>query len=186
MNQTFSRVSLLTGTILLTTAALAGCGGNDTTDPAASPTGPTATPSSVDPSSITAPPTTGKDSSQTGGPRSVTVSALGDTELKIVVRANPSASPTTKTLTCNPVGGTVSDTAAACKQLAAAGGVAALQPQPLAGRSCTQQIAGPAVATITGTVQGKQVSVQLRQNDGCRIAQWNSLSTLLGSRAGAT
>jgi hypothetical protein len=58
-------------------------------------------------------------------------------------------------------------------------------PQPGPPKLCTQQYGGPQVAVVTGTFYGRPVSVTFRRTDGCEIARWNSLSTLLGGTPGS-
>ncbi|WP_255769955.1 serine protease inhibitor [Pseudarthrobacter sulfonivorans] len=53
-------------------------------------------------------------------------------------------------------------------------------PKPGPPRLCTQQYGGPQVAEVTGTFHGRPVRAVFRRTDGCEIARWNSLSTLLG------
>lgn len=168
---------------VLAIATLAACGTADTPGDATSGSAASqpATPTSLDPSSVV-PPSEGKSATRSAKP--MTVAQLGATRLSVVMKATPDAKGVTRTLTCNSAGGTVTEPAAACAQLAKAGGYDALQPLPKDGMSCTQQIAGQAVASVTGTVQGRTVDVTLAQTDGCKISQWNNLSSLLGSKAG--
>jgi hypothetical protein len=50
---------------------------------------------------------------------------------------------------------------------------------------CAQVYGGPATASIDGTLDGNRVDARLAQTDGCRIAQWNALSEVLGSQSPA-
>lgn len=162
------------GGVVVAAAMLAGCGSDEPAGGASSSSSSAASTSSSAATSGSA------GSSSSGGD----VASLGRTDLTVAVRSGGTGSAVTRTLTCNPAGGSVADTRAACEQLARAGGLQALRNPQKPGMACTQQYAGPAVATVTGTVQGRKVSATLRQNDGCHIAQWNALSSLLGSTAG--
>lgn len=44
---------------------------------------------------------------------------------------------------------------------------------------CTQQYGGPEYAELTGSVDAVPVSLEFTNTDGCQIARWNSLQTLL-------
>jgi len=48
------------------------------------------------------------------------------------------------------------------------------------GMMCTQQYAGPSLAWITGTINGRAVQYQLKVTNGCEIAVWNKLAPVLG------
>ena len=48
------------------------------------------------------------------------------------------------------------------------------------GRLCSQLYGGPQTATITGTVDGKQVKVRVDRTDGCGVDDWNQLEAILG------
>lgn len=165
--------------------ALTGCGSSSTpgaTDsPAATgpgaPTSPAAgIPTSIDPSGVVRPspkPSVALNGNVDTGPTSLTV----------VVRNDSSAEPSTWTLTCHPAGGTHPRPQEACDALASAGGAAGLSIP--SDRMCAQVYGGPATASIHGTLDGNRVQAQLAQTDGCRIAQWNALSEVLGSRTSA-
>ena len=57
------------------------------------------------------------------------------------------------------------------------GKVVAAQRRP---RICTEEYGGPQTARITGTVDGKRVTVRVARSDGCGIADWEALRPLLG------
>jgi hypothetical protein len=82
----------------------------------------------------------------------------------------------TWTLRCNPTGGTLVRSAAACRKLAALGNPFA---RPKLEQMCTQQYGGPDQAQITGTYRGRQVFVALGLTDGCQIARFKTLSFLI-------
>jgi hypothetical protein len=46
---------------------------------------------------------------------------------------------------------------------------------------CTQVYDGPQTARVTGRWRGEPVDLELGRNNGCRIAQWDSLGPLLPS-----
>ncbi|WP_432492251.1 SSI family serine proteinase inhibitor [Kineococcus auxinigenes] len=89
----------------------------------------------------------------------------------------------TWTLTCSSdgtTGGTHPDPAAACAALAAAEAPFAPVPPDTA---CTQVYGGPQRATVTGTWDGQEVSAQFDRTDGCEVARWNALASLLSPGA---
>ena len=47
-------------------------------------------------------------------------------------------------------------------------------------RICSEQYGGPQTARITGTINGKRVTVRVARSDGCGIADWEMLRPLLG------
>ncbi|MGG5172330.1 serine protease inhibitor [Pseudarthrobacter sp. J1738] len=54
-------------------------------------------------------------------------------------------------------------------------------PQPGPPKLCTQQYGGPAVATVTGSFNGRDVNSTFTRTDGCEIARWKALAPLLQS-----
>jgi hypothetical protein len=74
-----------------------------------------------------------------------------------------------------------------------AGAVAAVEhfgediffPKPGPPKLCTQQYGGPQVAVVTGSVDGRPVSVTFRRTDGCEIARWRAMAPLLGGIPGS-
>jgi hypothetical protein len=48
------------------------------------------------------------------------------------------------------------------------------------GRMCAQVYGGPQRATITGTIEGQPVDIDVQRTDGCGIDDWQSLEWLLG------
>ena len=103
------------------------------------------------------------------------------TELTIV--SNDGAGKTqTWTLTCDPVGGTHPDAAAACAALTAKGTTA--MPAVAKNVMCTQQYGGPQTAKITGTWMGEAVNAAFSRENGCEISRWAALKGLLPAAAG--
>ena len=45
--------------------------------------------------------------------------------------------------------------------------------------ACTQQFGGPQTATITGTLDGRDVDARFARNNGCEIARWEKAAPLL-------
>lgn len=80
-------------------------------------------------------------------------------------------------LTCDPLGGTHPDPAAACRALATSG-VAALPPVSK-DKMCSQRYGGSLTATITGSWRGQPVRSRLSLVDGCEISRWKALEGLL-------
>ncbi|ASN18845.1 serine protease inhibitor [Arthrobacter sp. YN] len=59
-------------------------------------------------------------------------------------------------------------------------------PEPRPDRICTQQYGGPQVAVVTGWFRGREVNSQFSRTDGCEIARWKTLASLLGNTGGST
>lgn len=49
---------------------------------------------------------------------------------------------------------------------------------------CTQIFGGPDVAVIIGEIDGDSVSVEIKRNDGCGIAAWDLLGSVLPTSQG--
>ncbi|GAB6900121.1 SSI family serine proteinase inhibitor [Kineosporia succinea] len=90
---------------------------------------------------------------------------------------------TTWTLTCDPVGGTHPDAAAACAALEKNGEQSL--PPVAADQMCTQIFGGEQTATITGTWKGEKVDASFSRTDGCQISRWEALAPLLPRTSGA-
>jgi hypothetical protein len=52
--------------------------------------------------------------------------------------------------------------------------------KPPSGTACTMQYGGPAVARVTGTIQGKKVDTTVKRTNGCEIARWDLADGVLG------
>lgn len=111
-----------------------------------------------------------------GSGSSSTAPSGGSGELTIVVR-DATEQENTWTLTCDPVGGSHPDPAAACAALTAH--AAAALPPVAKDTMCTQVYGGPETASITGTWQGQPVRSIFSRTNGCEIARWNMLKGLL-------
>lgn len=59
-------------------------------------------------------------------------------------------------------------------------------PEPRPDRICTQQYGGPQVAVVKGWFRGREVNSQFSRTDGCEIARWKTLASLLGNTGGST
>lgn len=55
-----------------------------------------------------------------------------------------------------------------------------LTTTPPADRICTQIYGGPQTAHVTGRIGARRVDRRLSRTDGCEIADWNSMGSLLG------
>ncbi len=128
-----------------------------TTDPG--PSGPTAATPRATGSGSTSPP----PSASSG-------------ELTIVVR-DAGEQESTWTLTCDPVGGTHPDPAAACAALTAH--ATAALPPVAKDTMCTDVYGGPETASITGTWDSRPVASSFSRTNGCQTARWNMLEGLL-------
>ena len=58
-------------------------------------------------------------------------------------------------------------------------------PKPGPPKLCTQQYGGPQVAIVTGSINGRPVSVTFRRTDGCEISRWRAMAPLLGGTHGS-
>ena len=45
--------------------------------------------------------------------------------------------------------------------------------------ACTELFGGPETATVTGTLDGREVDARFARNDGCEIARWEKVAALL-------
>jgi hypothetical protein len=105
--------------------------------------------------------------------------AASPTTLTIVYLAN-SAKPSERvrwTLRCDPVGGTHPRRASACRELARLGRRAFQAPLPRT--ACAELYGGPQTAIVSGTVDGRRVWARLSRIDGCQIARWGRVPSLL-------
>ncbi|GAB3553732.1 hypothetical protein GCM10027404_26800 [Arthrobacter tumbae] len=178
----------LTATAL--SAVVAGCGaaGVPGTELTAAPPTSTST-ESVEPSSS---PTATESSMPADSPKPTPSlpsdpDAVGTAMLAISIKPTPESQPTEYLLECTPDGigetTTVPNPEAACAAVKRLG-AAFFNAQPDPNQMCTQQYGGPQTATVKGTVDGHRVYASFAATDGCEIARWNALETILGA-AGA-
>ena len=80
-------------------------------------------------------------------------------------------------LRCDPVGGTLPRRVAACRELARAGWRAFKPVAP--DIACIEIFGGPQVAIVSGRVDGRRVWARLSRVDGCQIARWERVPSLL-------
>ena len=84
------------------------------------------------------------------------------------------------TLTCDPVGGDHPRPDVACAELdQATGDSDPFAPVP-EDAICTMIDGGPATAEVTGEWAGQPVEAEFSRTNGCEIARWDQLATLLG------
>jgi hypothetical protein len=121
-----------------------------------------------------------------GDPSSDSTSSAGSSEevdaLRIEVRARADAEPLTATLRCGTppeATGFISDAEKACRTVRATKQV--LIHGPPDNVMCTEIYGGPQRARITGTVDKQRVDLEVTREDGCAIALWDELQTLLGA-----
>jgi hypothetical protein len=89
----------------------------------------------------------------------------------------PTGDPITKSLTCDPDGGSHPDPAGACAALDRHPD--ALDPVP-GDVACTEIYGGPDVAEIRGVVDGQTRTAAFNRHNGCEIARWEALAPVLG------
>jgi hypothetical protein len=106
--------------------------------------------------------------------------ASGDTSLRAAVwpKGEGTGSRMDRTLRCDPPGGSVPRPAAACRAITAAGR-AAFRAVP-ADAVCAEIYGGPAVAIVTGRLEGRRVWARFTRENGCQIERWQRLVLLLG------
>jgi hypothetical protein len=59
-------------------------------------------------------------------------------------------------------------------------------PEPRPDRICTQQYGGPQVAVVKGWFRGRKVHSRFSRTDGCEIARWKAMASLLGNTGGSS
>ncbi|CAN5270678.1 hypothetical protein BH09ACT10_BH09ACT10_18230 [soil metagenome] len=89
------------------------------------------------------------------------------TSLKIVTDG------VSRTLTCEPAGGSHPDPTTACAALAKA--EASVFEAVPADRMCTAIFGGPQVAKVTGTLNGKEIDASFSRTNGCEVGRWDAL-----------
>ena len=180
---------ILSGTVLA--VSLAGCGatGEPGTELTAAPPSSPAT-ESAEPSET---PTASESSMSPESPKPTPSlpsdpDAVGTAMLAISINLTPESQPIEYFLECTPDGigetTTVPNPAAACEAVKRLG-AAFFNAQPDPNQMCTQQYGGPQTATVKGTVDGHRVYASFSATDGCEIARWNALESVLGA-AGAS
>jgi subtilisin inhibitor-like len=109
--------------------------------------------------------------------------------IALVLGGSPSASLTitvwpegrtqaasTRTLRCDPTGGTLPGRAGACRRLRA------FSDNPFAptppGTVCTLIYGGPREALVRGVFRGRRIWTRFTRENGCEINRWNRLSFL--------
>lgn len=99
------------------------------------------------------------------------------------MRQDAGVAPSRLTLSCDPPGGEHPDPPAACADLGEeAEPFAPVPPDSL----CTEIYGGPQTATVRGTYRGRPVALELSRTDGCQIAQWDRMGSLLPPIVGAS
>jgi hypothetical protein len=100
--------------------------------------------------------------------------------------ATPTEVPFSATLECSADGAVTRGTGILEDQAQGACELLAAQPRvfsrlaPKAGTLCPELYGGPQRATVTGTVDGRPVDVEVTRSDGCGVAFWTALEWLLG------
>lgn len=102
-------------------------------------------------------------------------SADAATVLTIVVTPDEGAKSSTYELMCDPTGGDHPQAEQACAALAKAG-ASIFEPVP-ADSACTMIYGGPQTATVTGTLDDKNIKAEFSRKDGCELDRWEKLGT---------
>jgi hypothetical protein len=89
-----------------------------------------------------------------------------------------------RTLRCNPAGGSLPRPARACTHLLA-GDIKLFAPVPN-NSVCTEIYGGPQQARVVGTVKGRLVRATFSRTNGCEIARWQRISPWLVPPGGVT
>jgi Subtilisin inhibitor-like len=98
----------------------------------------------------------------------------------VIMYAEDAAKPGARvrwTLRCDRTGGSHPRRAAACRELERIGW-RAFTPVP-SDMACTELYGGPQVAIVSGRVAGRRVWAKLTRIDGCQIARWDRVPSLL-------
>ena len=114
--------------------------------------------------------------------------SAGDAELSITVKASKDGKAVNYTLVCKggvPMAESQHPSAAAACSALKNNAAILNRATPPKGISCTQQYAGPQVASVTGEVNGTPVETAFALRDGCQIGAWNAAKDILGAAAGA-
>lgn len=176
------RIPALAAVLLL---ALGACAPG-TSGPSGTSSAPATAPSGSAPATSTAsPPSSAPPSSASPSAGSTTGASYSN--LTVAVRETPGATAVTHVLVCNGTspqdGSTVADPTGACAALEKYG-PAAFAPPTVQNPKCPVGYASPRVATVTGTFHGSKINASFSQTDGCKIAVWNHLAPVFGSKAG--
>ncbi|WP_346623342.1 SSI family serine proteinase inhibitor [Blastococcus montanus] len=148
---------LLPLVLLALVAALGGCATGDDGWPA--------------PGAVGGSPTTPADGGAGSGV------ARAENDLRIEVDLGDGSPPQTWTLTCDgSAEGSHPQAEAACEHLRGMSEPFAPVPEDAV---CTQQYGGPQTARITGQWAAEPVDLELSRENGCTIAQWDSLGPVL-------
>jgi len=117
-------------------------------------------------------------SAGTSSPSGSPAGAAPKVSLSITVSSAPGSPAKHWTLTCDPVGGTHPDPAAACASLLRIRGPFVPQSQPK-GLECPMILASSKVARIQGTYFGQPVNTTLRDG-GCQLSRWAEFGQIIG------
>ena len=98
--------------------------------------------------------------------------ALADLRVAVDRDGEGGEPPRTKTIRCASA-----DESALCERLAALR-LRDIEP-PSRATACTELYGGPQTATITGTLRGEPVDLELTRVNGCEIARWEAAGALL-------
>jgi hypothetical protein len=107
-----------------------------------------------------------------GGPIRVGPSTLTQVSLDVTIYPADNGTPYSRTLRCDPDGGTVPDPVTACAQLLADPGL--LSPQPLGHAIACPMIMTTGRAVVDGTYLGRQVH-EIIVDGGCDLQRWAEL-----------
>lgn len=178
------RVPQSAGSWLAVLAALALCVGCTAPQQA----GPTEDPPVSAPTTDTTPqedPSRSPDPSGSPDPTGTSAPTSGDevtARIEVALYGDGSTLSSQYALHCSgtaPVdSGGVPDAAGACAAINENPQI--LSPRRAPDRACTEIYGGPDRAVVSGTLDGEQLSTEFTRTNGCRIAEWDAVDTLLG------
>jgi hypothetical protein len=109
-----------------------------------------------------------------GGDDEQPAAAPSFADLEVTVDKDGSGGAAAKTLQVRCTPATDSRECAALAEMKAK----TFQPTP-PNTACTQQYGGPQVATVKGTLHEETVDAKFSRTNGCEIARWNRVKTVL-------
>ncbi|WP_081747039.1 SSI family serine proteinase inhibitor [Arthrobacter sp. H5] len=185
MHQPHRAMTRALAALALSTLLLTACGnpgnnpGADLT-PAPSPSLPTESPSATE----TTMPAESSESPKPSPTMPTDPEAAGTAMLNVTIKQTAEGEPMQYVLECTPDGvgekTNLRNAEAACAAVMSLGAEFFTEKRD-PDQMCTQQYGGPQTAEIWGTIDGQQVSASFSATDGCEIARWTAMETVLGA-----